>query len=141
MIDQGEDVDMIQDVLQFNQSMKQGKPCPPSRTRRGPLHQELRIKEPTWSGLYDDTKRAWARESNGNKEKIIDQFIADSKSSAPVTKNRNLRTVYRMEFDDSDGYESDLLRTLKVHFNSMPTLPCSILLLTMIVIGRLFSKK
>ena len=37
----------------------------------------------------------------------IAQFVADSKSSAPVTKNRNLRTVYRMELDDSDGYESD----------------------------------
>ena len=46
MIDQGEDVDMIQVVLQCNQAMKQGKPRPPPRTRQEPLRQELRIKDP-----------------------------------------------------------------------------------------------
>ena len=84
-----EDVDIIQDVIQYNRAIKQGKPCPPSRTRREPLCQKLRIKELTWSGLDDDTKKAWARESNGNKEKIFSQFVADSKSSASNTKDRN----------------------------------------------------
>ena len=87
--------------------MKEGRPHPPPRTRQEPLCQDLQIQDPTWSGLQDDTKRVWAWESNGNKEKIIAQFVADSKSSGPVTKYQNLRTVHRLEFDDSDGYESD----------------------------------
>ena len=64
MIDQGGEVDMIQDVLQCNQAIQQEKPCPPARTRQEPLCQELRIKDPTWSELADDTKKAWARETN-----------------------------------------------------------------------------
>ena len=32
--------------------------------------------------------------------------MANSKSSGPITKNKNLRTVHRLEFNDSDGYES-----------------------------------
>ena len=51
--------------------MKEGRPHLSPRTRREPLHQMLRIKDTTWSGLEDDTKRAWAQESNDNKEKII----------------------------------------------------------------------
>ena len=39
--------------------------------------------------------------------------MADSKSSAPVIKNRNLCTVYRIEFHDSDGYESDFTANSK----------------------------
>ena len=113
MIDRGKDVDMIQDILQCNQAMEQGKPRPSPRTRREPLRQELRIKDPTWSGLKPDTRQSWARGSNDNKEKIIAQFIAESKSSAPVTKNQHLRTVYRMEFDDNDGYESDFTANSK----------------------------
>ena len=40
---------------------------------------------------------------------IIAQFVAESKSGIPVTKNHNLRTVYKMEFGDrnGDGYYSD----------------------------------
>ena len=90
MSNRGEDVDMIQDVLQCHQVMKEQRTCPPPQTRQEPLRQELRIKDPTWSGLEDDTKRAWARESNSNKEKIIAQFVEDSKSSGPITKNQNL---------------------------------------------------
>ena len=41
MVDQRGDVNMIQDVLQCNQAMKQGKPCPPPQTRREPLRKEL----------------------------------------------------------------------------------------------------
>ena len=63
----------------------------------------MRIKDPTWSGLADDTKKAWARETNKNKEMDVAQFVAESKSGTPVTKNQHLRTVYRMEFDNSDG--------------------------------------
>ena len=107
MIDREEDVDMVQDILQCNQAIKQGKLCPPPRTRRDLLCQELRIKDPIWSGLEDDIKRAWAKKCNNNKEKIIAQFVVDSKSNVPITKNRNLRTVYRMELEDDDGYESD----------------------------------
>ena len=48
-----------------------------------------------------------SNEAHDNKEKIVSQFVVDSKSSAPVTENKQLCTVYRMELDDSDGYESD----------------------------------
>ena len=67
----------------------------------------MQIKESTWSGLEDDTKRAWARESNKNKDFIIAQFVAESK--VPVTKNHNLCTVYKLEFvdNDGDGYYSE----------------------------------
>ena len=41
MIDRGGDVDMIHDVLQCNQAMKQGKPYPAPRTHRESLRQEL----------------------------------------------------------------------------------------------------
>ena len=43
------------------------------------------------------------------KEKIIAQFVANSKSSGPATKNHHLRTVYKLEFEDGDGdkYYSD----------------------------------
>ena len=52
---------------------------------------------------------SWIKESNDNTEMVIAQFVAESKSGIPVTKTRNLRTVYRMEFEDSngDGYNSD----------------------------------
>ena len=41
--------------------------------------------------------------------KIIAQFSANSKSSGSVTKNHQLRTVYKLEFEDGDGdgYYSD----------------------------------
>ena len=42
-----------------------------------------------------------------NKDLIIAQLVVKSKSGVPVTKNRNLRTVYQIEFEDSDGYNSD----------------------------------
>ena len=47
---------------------------------------------------------------------VIAQFIAESKSGAPVTKNQNLRMVYRVKFDDSDGYESDFTTNSKGKF-------------------------
>ena len=74
-------------------SNESGEASSAIKTHREPLRQELRIKKPTWSGLDDDTKKTRARESNGNKEKIIAPFMADPKCSAPVTKNRNLRTI------------------------------------------------
>ena len=52
MGDQGNDVDMVQDVLICNQALKQEKPRPPSCSRcQEPLCKELQIKEPTWSEL------------------------------------------------------------------------------------------
>ena len=66
----------------------------------------MRIKEPTWSRLDDDTKKSWTGESSCNKEKNIAQFMVNFKSSAPVTKTQNLCIVYRTEFGDSDGCES-----------------------------------
>ena len=107
---------MIHNLLQCNQAMKQRKSRPPQRTRQKPLCKELQIKDPTWSELKPNTRQSQARESNGNKEKISVQFIAESKSSTPVTKNQNLYTVYRMEFDDSDGYESDFTANSKGTF-------------------------
>ena len=115
--------------------MKQGKSRPPPRTRREPMRKELQIKDPAWSELKPDTRYSWIKESNDNREKIIAQFVAESKSSAPVTKNQNLCTVYRIEFDDSDGYECDFTANSE---GTMPTLPCSILLPTITVMGRLF---
>ena len=61
MVDQGRDADMTQGILQCNQGMKQGKPRPPSRTRREPLRKELQIKDPTWSGLHDDRREQFQR--------------------------------------------------------------------------------
>ena len=79
---------------------------------------ELQIIDPTWSDLKLDTIHSWIKEFNDNKEKIIAQFVAESKSSTPVTKNRNLGTVYRMEFDDSGGYESDFITNSVGRFQS-----------------------
>ena len=69
----------------------------------------MKIQNPTWSGLQGDLRKAWSNESNNNKEKIIAQFSANSKSTGPVTKNHQLRTVYKLEFGDGDGdgYYSD----------------------------------
>ena len=67
----------------------------------------MRIKDPVWSGLKPDSRQSLAWESNDNKEKIIAQFVVDSRTSVPVTKNQNLHTTYRMEFNDSDGYGSN----------------------------------
>ena len=47
MSDRGDDVDMIQDVLQCHQAMKEGRPRPPPRTRQEPIREELRIQNPT----------------------------------------------------------------------------------------------
>ena len=47
MVDRGEDVDTIQNVLQCNRAIKQGKPCPPPRTRRKPPWKKFQIKDPT----------------------------------------------------------------------------------------------
>ena len=58
MSDRGDDVDMIQDVLQCHQAMKEGRPRPPPQTRQETLRQELQIQDPTCSGLQDDTKKA-----------------------------------------------------------------------------------
>ena len=71
MSDQGHDVDIIHDVLHCHQAIKQGRPRPPSRTRREPVQDELRIQNPKWSRLQRETKRAWSNETNENKEKII----------------------------------------------------------------------
>ena len=53
---------------------------------------------------------------------VIAQFVADSKSGAPIIKNRNLRTAYQIEFNDNDGYNSDFTAnsegTFKFNANS-----------------------
>ena len=106
-----QDLDMIQYTLQCNQALKKGRPRPPQRTRREPVCDELKIQNPTWSGLQGDLRITWSNETNNNKEKIIDQFSANSKSAGPVTKNHQLRTVYKLEFEngDGDGYYSDCM--------------------------------
>ena len=102
---------MIHNILQCNQTLKEGRPCLPRRMCQEPVCDKLKIQNPTWSRLQGDTKRAWSNETNENKEKIIAQFVANSKSSGPVTKNHNLRTVCTLEFDDGngDGYYSDCI--------------------------------
>ena len=67
----------------------------------------MQIKEPVWSKIAGDTKTAWIWESDGKKEMVIAQFVTESKSIVPVTKNRNLHTVYMTNFNDGDGYNSD----------------------------------
>ena len=73
----------------------------------------MKIHNPTWGGLEPDTRKAWIKESDSNKEKIIAQFSNNPKSAGPVTKNHQLRTdgrtVYKLEFEDDDGegYYSD----------------------------------
>ena len=107
MGDQG-DVDMIHDVLLCSQALNQGKPRPSPRSRRRePPREELKIKQPTWSKLKKETRDAWARELNENKDLIVEQFVGNSKAIVPATKNHNLCTAYNIEFVDSDGYESD----------------------------------
>ena len=56
--------------------------------------------------------------SNDKKETAIAQFVAKSKSGIPVTKHRNFCTVYRMEFEDSngDGYNSGFTANLESTF-------------------------
>ena len=104
-----QDVEMIPDVLQCNLALKEGRHCTPRKARQELVRNELKIQNPTWSRLQGDTRKAWSNESNENKEKCIPQFIANSKSSGPVTKNHNLRTVYKLEFKDGDvdGYYFD----------------------------------
>ena len=110
MVDRGGDIDMIHDVLQCNKAMKQGKTRPKLRTRRSssePPCTEFQIKDLIWSRLMCDMKSSWIQESTDNKEMVIAQFVAESKATDPVTKNRNLYTVYQIELKDSDGYNSD----------------------------------
>ena len=104
-----QDVDMIQYTLECNQALKEGRPRPPRRTHREPVCEELKIQNPTWAGLQGDFRKAWSNETNDNKERIIAQFSSNSKSVGAVTKNHQLRTVYKMEFEDGDGdgYYSD----------------------------------
>ena len=67
----------------------------------------MKIQNPTWRVLDCDLKKAWNKESDSNKEKIIAQFSGKFKSTGPVTKNHQLRThgqiVYKLEFEDEDG--------------------------------------
>ena len=53
-----QDVDSIQNFLQCNQVLKEGRPRLPQRTRREPVQNELRIQNPTWSGLQGDLRKA-----------------------------------------------------------------------------------
>ena len=38
---------------------------------------------------------------------VIAQFVAESKSIVPVTKNQNLHTVYMTDFNNNGGCNSD----------------------------------
>ena len=138
MLDRGHDVDAILEVFHYHQAIKQGRPRPPPRTRREPIRDELKILNPTWSGLQGDTKRAWSNETNENKEKIIVQFVANSKSSSPVTKNHHICVQYTNWSLKTETVMDIILigqQILKVHINSISTLPC-LILLPMIVMGR-----
>ena len=66
----------------------------------------MQIKEPTWSKLAGDTNKAWIQESNSNKEMVIAQFVAESKSDPPITKNLQMCTVYAVDLIN-DGYNTD----------------------------------
>ena len=101
------DVDAIHDFLLCSKALKEGKPHQPPRTRREPLRKELKIKQPIWKNLKKETKDAWIRESNENKDLIVKQLAGNSKVIVLTTKNHNLRTAYNTEFVDSDGYASD----------------------------------
>ena len=57
--------------------------------------------------LKKETRDAWSREKNENKDLIVAQFAGNSKAIVLVTKNHNLCTAYSIDFVDSDGYESD----------------------------------
>ena len=69
----------------------------------------MKIQNPTWGRLDPNLRKAWIRESDNNKKSIIIQFSGSSKFAAPATKNHQLRTVYRTEFEDKDSeaYYSD----------------------------------
>ena len=53
---QGDDIDMIQDVFPCHQVMNERRLCLPSRTHREPTCDELQIQNLTWSELQDNTK-------------------------------------------------------------------------------------
>ena len=118
-----QDVDMVQYTLECNQAMKEERLRPPQRTRREPAQEELKIQNPTWGVLDRDLKKAWIKESDINKEKIIAQFSGKSISAGPVANNCQLhtdgRTVYKLEFEgeDGEGYYSDCTATSEATYN------------------------
>ena len=102
------DVDAILDFLLCSKALKEGKPRPPSRSRRQePPREELKIKQPIWSKLRKETRDAWIRESEETKDMIDGQFAGKSKAIVPATKNHNLCTAYNINSVDTDGYDSD----------------------------------
>ena len=49
---------------------------------------QIKKQNTPWFGLQGDLRKAWSNETNKNKEKILAQYSANSKSSGPVTKNQ-----------------------------------------------------
>ena len=81
------DVDMIQDILQCNKAMNEGKLRPPSRSRRRPPPREdLKIQQPAWGETDAEFKKAWIRASNETKEAIVAQFSGKPKATGPAVK-------------------------------------------------------
>ena len=102
------DVDAIHEFLLCSKVLKEGKPRPPSRSRRRDSpREELKIQQPLWSTLNKRTKDAWIRDSDESKDSIIKQLPGNSKAIVQATKNHNLRSSYNTEIGDSDEYESD----------------------------------
>ena len=138
------DVDAIHDFLLCNKALKGGKPRPPPRTRRRePPQEELKIKQPIWSKLKKETRDAWVRESDENKDLIVAQFAGNSKAVVPATKNHN--TTFAQHTILILLTVTDMILILliiqKAHFSLLPIfLPCTILP-TMRVMGRAFQKK
>ena len=105
-----QDADYVQYVLECNKAMNEAKPRQQQRSRRGPVREDLKIKE-AWGEIEKEHKQAWIRAKDSTKEKMIAQW--KSQSSGPVTKNHLLRTdgrtIYKLDFvdEDGDGYYSD----------------------------------
>ena len=61
----------------------------------------------TWKEMSREHKQEWIKAKDSTKEKILAQ--RKRHSSGPVTKNHQLRTVYKLDFEDEngDGYYSD----------------------------------
>ena len=105
-----QDADFTQYTLECNKAINERKPCPPQRTRRAPVQEDLKIKE-AWGEMTKEHQQEWIKAKATTKEKILAQ--RQPQSSGKVTKNHQLRTdgrtVYKLEFEDDngDGYYSD----------------------------------
>lgn len=67
------DVDMIKSILECNQALCKGKPCPKQhlRSERKASRADLEIKQPLFAELLPELQASWAQEQDHLKEQVI----------------------------------------------------------------------